>query len=482
MDRNKRVSLFLLLFTLFGSLALSKEILKFSLFPITSNMEIHKVNSAGDYVLFKHLNKNLIEFDQDGHLYGDLAEKWKISKDRKVYIFTLRDNIFFSDGSQITSKDVVSSFSDVKEKGGGIHFDFSNIKSIDALSNKSFAITLKKTTPRFLRNLVHPEFGIRKLQNIKKHEYAVTSGCYKLKEKTIDNIILEKNATCSDFKNDVKTLSFSFVPPKDQVKSISEHKKDFYISFMKPDDLIKATSDGSYLVEKPHIGFTFWLSVNPKSATFKSKQVRDSFYNVFKKNFSINSNDVSIEIAQQLYLPNGPGRLKNEEIEAIVSKKSLSKSDLSTKSVKVLLPIVFDYNQKIIDILKKTFTTVKIDYYKDQDEFSKINYVKYDLFLTNNDFSSLDLYENLFVSFNPVRPLIHSNTKIKKLLGVLKDTIDERETYELYKAIGQVLLEDSLIIPLVHKNILFIKSKDLDISAWSMQFPEISAWKIKVKK
>lgn len=482
MDRNKRVIFCLLVITLFGSVALSKEALKFSLFPINASLQIHKVNSAGEYILFKHLNKNLIEFDQDGHLYGDLAEKWKISNDRKEYLFTLRENIVFSDGSQITSKDVASSFSDIKKKGGGIHFDFSNIKSVDLITDKSFKIILKKTTPRFLRNLVHPEFGIRKMQYLRIDEYNVTSGCYKLKEKNIDNIVLEKNNTCSDFKNDVKTLSFSFVAPSEQQKSILAKDKDFYISFMKPEDLINAVSNGKYLVEKPHIGFTFWLSVNPKSTVFKSKRDRDFFYSVFKKNFVIFSNDVSIEIAQQLYLPKGPGRLKNEEIEAIVSKKASSKSDLSSKSIKVLLPVVFEHNKKIIDILKENFKTVKIDYYNDQDEFVKKKYSKYDLFLINNDFSSLDLYENLSVSFNPVRPLIYSNAKIKKLLHTLKDTIDEKDAYELYKSIGRALLEDSLIVPVVHKNILFIKSKDLDISAWSQQFPEISAWKIKINK
>lgn len=461
---------------------MSKEALKFSLFPINSSIQIDKVNSAGEYILFKHLNKNLIEFDRNGRLYGDLAEKWKISKDRKEYLFTLKDNIFFSDGSPITSNDAVNSFADIKKKGGGVHFDFSNIKSLNVVTEKSFKVVLKKTMPRFIRNLVHPEFGIRKAQNIGEREHFVTSGCYKLKEKHSNNIVLERNNICNDYKNDAKLLSFSFVSPAEQKKSILEKDKDFYISFMKPEDLVEVVSDGRYVVVKPHIGFTYWLSVNSKSPVFKSKAVRSSFYSAFKKNFSISGNDVSIEVAHQLYLPNGPGRLKNEEIESIVQKKISSKSDLKTQSIKVLLPSVFEYNNKIVDILMETFKKVKIDYYKNQDEFVKKHYEKYDLFLTNNDFSSLDLYENIFVSFNPVRPLIHSNTKIKKLLLKLKDTVEDNETYEIYKSIAEVLLEDSLIVPIVHKSIIFVKSKNLDISAWSTQFPEISAWKIKIVK
>ncbi|HEX7928144.1 MAG TPA: ABC transporter substrate-binding protein [bacterium] len=41
---------------------------------------------------------------------GDVAQSWTVSADKKTYTFKLHNNVLFSDGSKLTSKDVVASF------------------------------------------------------------------------------------------------------------------------------------------------------------------------------------------------------------------------------------------------------------------------------------------------------------------------------------------------------------------------------------
>ena len=56
------------------------------------------------------LYPNLVKYGSDDRLCGDLAEKWEIGADGRVYTFQLRSGARFADGTPITARDVVASF------------------------------------------------------------------------------------------------------------------------------------------------------------------------------------------------------------------------------------------------------------------------------------------------------------------------------------------------------------------------------------
>ena len=53
----------------------------------------------------------LLKFDTANYpqIVGDLAESWTVSADKRTYIFKLRRNVLFHDGSPLTSADVKAS-------------------------------------------------------------------------------------------------------------------------------------------------------------------------------------------------------------------------------------------------------------------------------------------------------------------------------------------------------------------------------------
>ena len=62
-------------------------------------------------VVSQTIFENLVEVDPDGVLRPQLASAMpKISPDRKVYTFDLRDNVLFQDGQKLTAEDVKYSF------------------------------------------------------------------------------------------------------------------------------------------------------------------------------------------------------------------------------------------------------------------------------------------------------------------------------------------------------------------------------------
>ncbi len=68
---------------------------------------IYSEASDIDRDLTEIIFSGLISYDESGVLKKDLAEKYEISEDGKIYEFTLKEDIFWHDGNPITSKDVI---------------------------------------------------------------------------------------------------------------------------------------------------------------------------------------------------------------------------------------------------------------------------------------------------------------------------------------------------------------------------------------
>ncbi len=67
------------------------------------------VQLAVDYDTLSTVFTGLVEFDNQIHLQDQLAASHSISSDGLTYTFTLKPNLKFSDGTPLTSQDVVYS-------------------------------------------------------------------------------------------------------------------------------------------------------------------------------------------------------------------------------------------------------------------------------------------------------------------------------------------------------------------------------------
>lgn len=449
------------------------------IFPFDDHLSISSIKSASEYIILKHLSRNILDTLKDGSLAGDLVESWKISKDFKEFKFTIRENQKFSNNETITVDNIVSSISTQLKSKSTIHFDFNKIKSIDKTSQNEFQITLKDPTPRFLHKLAHPEFGILYPG---KETFKITSGCYSLEKIEKNKAKLKLNKFCPNIKNKFDTVVFSYSDPVDQVKKINNNELDFCISFFQDDKKAhdNISKNKNYDTYKPHIGFTYWLSFNSKSKQLQEAATREFITKTIKaKDLVSSENNESWEEAWQLFLPNGPGRLtRDEEIKIWKKKLSAKSKHKKLSAIHILLPKDFYLNKELLLRLASVAEKINPIYYENQNDF--VNKLKDspDLYLINNDFSSLDLEDSIFVTFNENRPLINANKKIKTILKKLPTQSDENESYKSYKDIAETLLVDNFIIPLVHKKIIFYKKKNLSLAEWSILFPEISAWKI----
>lgn len=78
------------------------------------------IGMVGSYTLnslpvsiLSQVSRGLTSISEDGNTKPGLAKSWKIENEGKTYVFTLRENIKFSDGSKLTANDINYNFSDV---------------------------------------------------------------------------------------------------------------------------------------------------------------------------------------------------------------------------------------------------------------------------------------------------------------------------------------------------------------------------------
>ena len=80
-----------------------------SLHGPSDTMDPPLFNGGMDYIRGRSYYNNLLQFNDDLSLKGDLAEEWDVSSDGLEWTFKLRKDVQFHDGSQFNADDVIYS-------------------------------------------------------------------------------------------------------------------------------------------------------------------------------------------------------------------------------------------------------------------------------------------------------------------------------------------------------------------------------------
>lgn len=126
----------------------------------------YTIDSMPSFIM-NDISRGLTKLDKNGVPHPDLASSWKIQNNGKTYIFYLKKNIFFSDNTPLTSKNISFSFKDAKVKKpslDSVSFDLAD-------SYAPFLVTVSR--PIFRNNFVG--IGNFKISDIKINGTFVTS-------------------------------------------------------------------------------------------------------------------------------------------------------------------------------------------------------------------------------------------------------------------------------------------------------------------
>lgn len=460
--------------------------------PLPSDPDPTSIGSVSKYLFLSHIVRTPIVVDRNASIKGDLLESWTVSPDQKIFRLQFKKGEHFNDGTPITAQHFADTLSFRRSFKGQIHFDFSLIDKV-VVQGRTVEIQLSKPLPLFITNLSQPEFGILHPATIKKPELGPKecSGFYCLSKFGKNAIDLVKNKYAkSRGPENVLLRSFG----QEKYEKIEKGEIQFIMEFGEiPAHIKKPKSDSPYELVFPHIGFTHWLSINPLRPSLSKLGTRKVLQQLIKDEFSkFDLADSGYEPAEQLFLPGGPGRLSESEAKKTWTdgRSNLDKAKPNFEKVElvVLLTDKFPFQKQLRAAISSAVGSLKgqtkFVIYHDQKELQQlVSRGEFDILLINNDFSGFDLTLSVGVTFNPQRPLIvfEPNSKLSGFLDELSSEPVMENRAKLLLRISEEVLRTSLIVPLVYKRAAFIKSKQLDISDWSLLFPEVSFWKAEVK-
>lgn len=140
----------------------------------------------------RQLNCQLVRHE-GSEVVNDAAKKIEFKTPTEIEI-TLKNNVFFSDGSLVTAEDVAATFEFLKQARKVHRNIFQWVRQITTISSDRLRIALKKQTPQFLKTLGAPtqpiyskNFLKRAEQNSDAWNSPISCGGYYIKEWTKDN-------------------------------------------------------------------------------------------------------------------------------------------------------------------------------------------------------------------------------------------------------------------------------------------------------
>jgi ABC-type transport system substrate-binding protein len=178
---------------------------------------------ADSLMVSRHIYEGLVKLDSDGNLQPALAESWVISDDQLDYIFKLRGNAAFSDGTIITPDIVVDNFNRWFDPQSPLHGngnyvswqrvflgflgekgeDKRPISTVDGIQKVDFntvLIHLNRLEPNLLVYLADPAFAILKPAALasdsafgRRGSNIISSGPYMVSAWTDEGLVLSPN-------------------------------------------------------------------------------------------------------------------------------------------------------------------------------------------------------------------------------------------------------------------------------------------------
>ncbi len=471
----------------------SNEVFNVHLFRCSKTLDPSEVKSAGQFVLLSQLSKSLTKLNKYAEIEGDLLKSWEIRKNHTQFLFHLKEGQKFSNGEEITSTDVSLTIDRQIKKNSATHYNFEKIKSVKPIDKYTFEIILKEKNLFFIEKISYPEFGIlhKSDRESLNTTFKISSGNYTLEETREDGFALEINQFAENSSATApKKINVSFFDPEKSLEKFKKKEVSFVSVPPMPglENFLEKFSIEKNQVFYPHIGYSYWVSINPNSKKLATNEQRIQIQQILSKtNAAMEQSPLFWSKAEQLYLPDGPGRPSEVEIKSIWNKiHSIStKKNLPTE-LSLLSLNNTTFTESISKALNEKSIKVTITYAKTIQEFHKLNKAKsFDLLFVNNDFSSANLLSNLEVTFNKDHPLIltkKGDSSFTRLVERSSQAESSEDRNKIFVQIAIELLKEGLIAPIAFNKIIFLHQPNVDLSNWSTLFPEISLWKLNIQK
>lgn len=261
-----------------------------------------------------HLFEGLLKYDQNGNLVCGIAESYKVSSDGLTWSFKLKDNLKWSDGSELDADDLVYTWKRVADPTTASSYAYDLLKQVvgyddaskgelDALSvvardKKTFVVNLESPCAYFdkicafcVLSPVKKEVVSRNGDWTEQPSSFISNGPFCVSKFTRDSIIVKKNEYYYDEKN-VKLKEIEFVFQDNPEKTYDMYKNDklLLIKDIPTYNMKDVIHNDDFHID--NMMGTYYISFNTRKEPFDNVKVRKAL------SLAINRNYISENIMQ----------------------------------------------------------------------------------------------------------------------------------------------------------------------------------------
>ena len=177
-------------------------------------LDPHRTAAASTFTVTNNIYDTLVGVTPQWGTEPRLAKEWVISDDGMEITFTLRDDVYFHNGRQMTAKDVEYSFNRLKDAESPKARDYENIVEIEVLDNNNIKFTTAELDVELLKSFVYPWAAVvpeEDVANLKTKP--VGTGAFTLQEWVPQqHLILQKNDNYYGDEIKLQTVKMVLIP------------------------------------------------------------------------------------------------------------------------------------------------------------------------------------------------------------------------------------------------------------------------------
>ena len=254
----------------------------------------------------QRIYSNLVRFDpSDGTtIIPDAASAWSISSDAKTFTFTIRDDIKFHDGNQLTPDDVVATFERAQNPPEGVNYiRLAAMRGVESISASGNDVTFVLGAPDvdFLQNfagawgIIIPRIMLESEGGLDGPDKIIGSGPYVMGEQELDSFITTTknpnfyiNAPDGDpypYLDAITTISL----PDPEARIATQQTGRVDITSYDPAEFVVANgafnsigADKVQIQVSPLAGLNY-LTLNSKKPPFDNIDARKAIYKIFDR-------------------------------------------------------------------------------------------------------------------------------------------------------------------------------------------------------
>ncbi len=363
--------------------------------------------------ILQTVSRGLTSVSPDGIVKPDIAGAWKIGDNGKEYVFFLRRDIYFSDGTHLTSKDINYNFSDA---------------SITRLDDYTIKFKLKDVYSPFLVTVSRPIF---KKNFVGVGEFSINS--VKLNGDFVTSISLSNKGAVK------KVIKYQFFPTEASVKTafvMGEVSKIMNIhdtSFKKA----KLGSFNSVVMEKTlNDQQLITLFYNTQDKVLSEKKVREALSYAVPDDFPLGKRNSSP------FSPNSwayqERDMQLQDIEHAKNLLAASESATGSSNQKFVIKTLPQY-KKTAEILKSNFNKIGVSVSIEAVETIPSSF---QMFLGDINLAKDPDQYVLWHSEQDSNISKYKNLRIDKLLEDGRKTVDLGTRKKIYSDFEKYILDD----------------------------------------